>query len=128
MSDSTIFSMNVLVKTSPNRAEIQKRELEAEDLGNYIVLREFLSLFEQRMVAYFFAGETAQERAKRALEIRGAIAALPNPLWAQTELQCQNDEDCPPGQRCVNGVCTQIPPDYEVQETPTVSEQEQIIS
>ena len=105
MQQEKIFSMHVAVRTSPTSVRVEDRDLQAEDLGNYIVLREILSQFERRMVEYFFAGETAAERAARAEEIRLAIREIPNPLWAVVGKPCASDDDCDPGQRCLGGVC-----------------------
>lgn len=105
MNEETIFSMNVSVRTSPDSVEIQRRELQAQDLGNYIVLREVLDLFERRLVEYFFAGADATERASRAEEIRLKINTIPNAVWAHVGEPCNHDSDCGSGEHCVNGFC-----------------------
>ena len=105
MNNETIFSMNVSVRTSSGGEEIERRDLQAEDLGNYIVLREMLDLFQRRMVEYFFAGENAAERAERAEDIRLRLREIPNAVWAVVGARCQDDTQCGPGERCVNGIC-----------------------
>ena len=105
MQQEKIFSMHVAVRTSPTSIRIEDRDLQAEDLGNYIVLREILSQFERRMVEYFFAGETAAARAGRAEEIRLAIREIPNPIWAVVGKPCASDTDCDEGEVCIAGLC-----------------------
>jgi hypothetical protein len=126
MTEEKVFTTYVSVRTSPETNELQRRDFYGEDLGSYMVLREVLDVFQRRMVEYFLAGETAKERAARADEIRLAISEVPNPVWASTPVGCNGDGDCPPGQRCVNGVCqdgADVPPggpDTEAIATQTV--------
>jgi hypothetical protein len=118
MQQEKIFSMHVAVRTSPNSVHLEDRDLEAEDLGNYIVLREMLSRFERRMVEYFFAGETAAVRSARAEEIRLAIREIPDPIWAVAGKPCSSDADCGPREQCIGGVCQSADVDEPAPEAP----------
>ena len=121
MQQEKIFSMHVPVRTAPNSVRVEDRDLTAEDLGPYIVLREMLSLFERRLVVYFFAGETSAARAERAEVIRLAIREIPNPIWAVAGKPCGSDTDCDTGEVCIGGICR--PADVEEPAPASVAQQ-----
>ncbi|MEW6126298.1 MAG: hypothetical protein AB1757_04475 [Acidobacteriota bacterium] len=105
MNSEKAFTINVLSKNAKAHAEIVERDFYAEDFRTFLVLREVLDIFQRRMIDYYLAGETVEERNARAAEIEKGISAIPNEIWMIDQLQCHDDGDCPDGQRCLDGVC-----------------------
>lgn len=56
----------------------------------------------------------AADQSKTSSGQRKAIKTISTSRKSRpaAESLCRGDEDCPPGQRCVNGICTSIPPPY----------------
>jgi Cys-rich repeat protein len=105
MNSEKAFSINVLTKNSREHAEIVERDFYADDFRTFLVLREILDIFQRRMIEYYLAGETVEERNARAAEINNSISSIPNEAWMIAQRQCSEDGDCPGGEKCINGTC-----------------------
>jgi hypothetical protein len=105
MNSEKAFSINVLAKNSKEHLEVVKRDFYAEDFKTFLVLREVLDIFQRRMIEYYLAGETVEERNARAAEIQEGINQIPNEVWMIDQRQCSEDGDCPTGLKCINGNC-----------------------
>lgn len=99
------FSINVFNKNSKEHAEIVKRDFYADEFKTFLVLREILDVFQRRMIEYYLAGETVEERTARAAEIEKEISQIPNEVWRVELLKCSDDSQCSGGQKCINGTC-----------------------
>lgn len=62
-------------------------------------------MFQRRMIEYYLAGETVEERNARSAEIQKEISQIPNDAWMISQRQCTEDGDCTGGQKCINGTC-----------------------
>jgi hypothetical protein len=105
MNSEKAFSINVLTKNSRAHAEIVERDFYADDFKTFLVLREVLDVFQRRMIDYYLAGETVEEREARAAQIEQGISQIPNEVWRIDQLKCSDDDQCPSGQKCIGGIC-----------------------
>ncbi len=105
MNSEKAFSINVLTQDSKEHVEVVERDFYTDDFKTFLVLREVLDIFQRRMIEYYLAGETLEERKARATEIQQGISTIPNEVWMIAQRQCSDDGDCSGGQKCINGTC-----------------------